>query len=87
MRAFYPPGHLHRLRGDGSNLIQDRKYHLSTFKNCFVGKEFVEWLVTRGEAPTRPDAVEIGKQLLETGVIAHGELQTNTPVLVAFACR
>ena len=63
-----------RLSGDGSNLIQDRRYHLTTFKNCFIGKEFVGWLVARGEAHTRADAVEIGKQMLDAGVFAHGEL-------------
>ena len=62
----------YRLRNDGSNLIKDRKYHLTTYKQAFVGREFVDWLISRGEASSRIEAVEIGKQLLDAGVFRHG---------------
>ena len=63
---------LYRLRGDGSNLIKDRKYHLATYKSAFVAREFVDWLISRGEASSRIEAVEIGRQLLDAGVFRHG---------------
>ena len=62
----------HRMRGDGSNLIRDRKYHLHSYHSCFVGQEFVDWLVKKGEAQNRKEATEIGMQLVDAGVIKHG---------------
>ena len=50
----------------------DRKYHLTTYKQCFVGKEFVDWLVSKGEASNREAAMELGTQLLDAGVFKHG---------------
>ena len=61
-----------RIRSDGSNLIKDRKYHLATYKQVFVAREFVDWLISRGEASSRVEAVEIGKQMVEAGVFRHG---------------
>lgn len=46
--------------------IEDRKYHLKTYKECFVGKEAVDYLVASGAAPTRQDAVELGRALQST---------------------
>ena len=62
-----------RIRGEGSTLVQDRKYHLHAFKQCFIGRDFVDWLIAKGEASTRGDAVELGKHLLDAGVFRHGE--------------
>lgn len=63
-----------RLRTDGSNLIQDRKYHLQTFKQCFIGREFIDWLITRGEVDTREEGVDLGRQFIEAGVFRHGKI-------------
>jgi hypothetical protein len=60
-----------RLRSDGSDLIKDRKYHLTTYKSAFVAQEFVDWLISRGETSSRIEAVDIGKQLLDAGVFRH----------------
>ena len=51
--------------------IQDRKYLLKTFKQCFVGSEAVDFLVKEGHAPTREDAVELGKALQAAGLFEH----------------
>ena len=67
-----PCCHGYRLRSDGSTLIQDRKYHLATYKQAFIGREFVDWLISRGEASSRLEALDIGKQLFEAGVFRHG---------------
>ena len=74
----------HRMRGDGSNLIRDRKYHLHSYHSCFVGQEFVDWLVKKGEAQNRKEATEIGMQLVDAGVIKHGMSLPLFPGLRAF---
>ena len=61
-----------RLR-DVAGFLADRKYHLSTYKRCFVGNEFVDWLVANGEVSEREEGVELGRQLLESGTIHHGQ--------------
>eukprot|EP00977_Amphora_coffeiformis_P014618 scaffold4133_cov146-Amphora_coffeaeformis.AAC.2 len=51
--------------------IQDRKYRLKTYKDCFVGKEAVDYLVNSGAAPNRLDAVELGRALQSTFLFEH----------------
>jgi Domain found in Dishevelled, Egl-10, and Pleckstrin (DEP) len=51
--------------------IEDRKYLLKTYKDCFVGKEAVDYLVKSGAAPSRQDAVELGKALQSTFLFEH----------------
>lgn len=51
--------------------IKDRRYRLQTYKQCFVGSEAVQWLVTSGTAETREDAVKLGLVLQEAGLIEH----------------
>lgn len=60
-----------RIKGENPDLLMDRKYHLTTYKQCFVGKEFVDWLVSKGEASNREAAMELGTQLLDAGVFKH----------------
>lgn len=43
--------------------VKDRKYRLQTYKECFVGSEAVDFLVSSGLAQSRTDAVEIGRTL------------------------
>ena len=61
-----------RLR-DVTGFLADRKYHLTTYKRCFVGNEFVDWLVANSEVSDREEGVELGRQLLESGTIRHGQ--------------
>ena len=77
LHSLVPSLSPHRLRSDGSNLIQDRRYHLSSFKQCFVGRELVDWLLARGEASSRPEATDLGRRLLEAGVFRHGKPTNN----------
>ena len=51
--------------------IEDRKYHLKTYKQCFVGQEAVDYLVKSGAAPNRQAAVELGKALQGTHLFEH----------------
>lgn len=56
-----------------AGFLADRKYHLTTYKRCFVGNELVDWLVANGEVNDREEGVELGRQLLESGTIHHGQ--------------
>ena len=51
--------------------IEDRKYHFKTYKQCFVGKEAVDYLVQSGAAANRQDAVELGRALQATYLFEH----------------
>ena len=51
--------------------IQDRKYHLKTYENCFVAQEAVSYLVECGAALTRNDAVELGFAMQLMNVFDH----------------
>lgn len=51
--------------------VRDRRYRLKTYKNCFVGREAVTWLVEKGIAHDRTDAVYIGQDLLQSGAFRH----------------
>lgn len=42
---------------------EDRKYHLTSYKDCFVGKDAVDFLMSSGSATTREDAVTLGLAL------------------------
>ncbi|XP_065182359.1 uncharacterized protein LOC135813068 [Sycon ciliatum] len=46
-----------------SDLIADRYYHLRLYKQCFVGRELVDWLCTTKEIE-RSEALEIGVKLI-----------------------
>lgn len=35
----------------------------------------MDWLITRGEANTREEAIKLGKDFLEAGVFRHGMLK------------
>jgi hypothetical protein len=43
--------------------IEDRKYRLTTYKDCFVGKEAVDFLISSGSANSREEAVTLGLAL------------------------
>ena len=51
--------------------IADRRYHLKTYEQCFVGKDAVTKLVKVGIASTRSDAVEQLNELSAAGLIQH----------------
>uniref|UniRef100_A0A8C6LGM2 Phosphatidylinositol 3,4,5-trisphosphate-dependent Rac exchanger 2 protein n=1 Tax=Nothobranchius furzeri TaxID=105023 RepID=A0A8C6LGM2_NOTFU len=53
------------------NLIKDRKRKLTTFPKCFLGNEFVSWLMEIGETGNPEEGVHLGQALLENGIIHH----------------
>lgn len=52
-------------------LVKDRKSLLRSYSNCFVGREFVDWMLQVREAESRDEAVEIGQRLLDAGALEH----------------
>jgi len=52
-------------------IIKDRKSLLRSYSSCFVGREFVDWLVQVKEVETRDEAVDIGQRLLDVGALEH----------------
>jgi len=48
--------------------VRDRTFRLKTYKQCFVGSEAVDYLVNSGQAPSREDAVELGRALQSSDV-------------------
>lgn len=51
--------------------IEDRRYKLKTYSDCFIGSEAVDWLVESGRAHDRPQAVAMGNLLVEAGYLHH----------------
>lgn len=51
--------------------VKDRRYHLKSYKNCFVGSDAVQFMVSSGLTSTEEDALLLGNLLLDAGYIAH----------------
>uniref|UniRef100_A0A2K6GYV1 Phosphatidylinositol-3,4,5-trisphosphate dependent Rac exchange factor 2 n=1 Tax=Propithecus coquereli TaxID=379532 RepID=A0A2K6GYV1_PROCO len=64
---------LYKMMCKQGNLIKDRKRKLTTFPKCFLGSEFVSWLLEIGEIHRPEEGVHLGQALLENGIIHHGD--------------
>ncbi|XP_010219925.1 PREDICTED: phosphatidylinositol 3,4,5-trisphosphate-dependent Rac exchanger 2 protein [Tinamus guttatus] len=62
---------LYKMMCKQGNLIKDRKRKLTTFPKCFLGREFVSWLLEIGEIHKSEEGVHLGQALLENGIIHH----------------
>uniref|UniRef100_A0A672KDM2 Phosphatidylinositol 3,4,5-trisphosphate-dependent Rac exchanger 2 protein n=1 Tax=Sinocyclocheilus grahami TaxID=75366 RepID=A0A672KDM2_SINGR len=62
---------LYNLMSKQGHLIKDRKRKLTTFPKCFLGSEFVSWLMEIGETNNPEEGVHLGQALLENGIIHH----------------
>jgi len=51
--------------------IRDRSSFLRTHPRCFVGKDAVQFLIDTKYAKDAEEAIQIGNQLIEAGVIEH----------------
>ncbi|CAG8443688.1 7242_t:CDS:2 [Scutellospora calospora] len=55
-----------------TGIVRDRRWHLLSYQNAFVGNEYVDWLLKKfHDIKTREDAVSYGNELLEKGVFEH----------------
>ncbi|TSR75303.1 DEP domain-containing mTOR-interacting protein [Bagarius yarrelli] len=60
-----------RLRLHEGKVIKDRRHHLRTYPNCFVGKELIDWLIEHKEASDRDVAIKIMQKLMDQSIIHH----------------
>nr|XP_014341611.1 PREDICTED: phosphatidylinositol 3,4,5-trisphosphate-dependent Rac exchanger 1 protein [Latimeria chalumnae] len=61
----------HMIMSKKGNLIKDRRKKFSTIPKCFLGNEFVSWLLETGEISKAEEGVNLGQALLENGIIHH----------------
>ena len=56
---------------EGGVEIKDRKHHFKTYKQCFLGNEFVKWLISKNYAKSAEEATNIGVQCVEQLLLIH----------------
>lgn len=49
----------------------DRRWRIRVYRNCFHGRQFVDWLIEVGLANDRVEAVKYGKRLVDGRVLRH----------------
>ncbi|KAG7253182.1 hypothetical protein CRUP_003171 [Coryphaenoides rupestris] len=57
-----------------NNLLQTREEEDGAYEQTLVASEFIDWLLQEGEIATREEAEQLGRRLLEHGIIQHGGL-------------
>eukprot|EP01100_Stratorugosa_tubuloviscum_P013639 TRINITY_DN6966_c0_g1_i1.p1 TRINITY_DN6966_c0_g1~~TRINITY_DN6966_c0_g1_i1.p1 ORF type:complete len:272 (+),score=105.10 TRINITY_DN6966_c0_g1_i1:63-878(+) len=64
---------LQRLLAKGmrQKLIKDRRYLLKNYPTCFVGSQFVEFILDNNEASTIEDSVKLGQFLMDNDLLHH----------------
>uniref|UniRef100_A0A087XZT9 DEP domain containing MTOR-interacting protein n=1 Tax=Poecilia formosa TaxID=48698 RepID=A0A087XZT9_POEFO len=60
-----------KLMNTENNLIQTREEEGMAFERALVASEFIDWLLQEAEMPTREEAEQLGRRLLEHGIIQH----------------
>ncbi|RXN28191.1 DEP domain-containing mTOR-interacting isoform X1 [Labeo rohita] len=60
-----------KLMNTENNLLQTREEEGVTYERTLVASEFIDWLLQGGEMPTREEAEQLGRRLLEHGIIQH----------------
>ncbi|XP_041942461.1 DEP domain-containing mTOR-interacting protein isoform X1 [Alosa pseudoharengus] len=60
-----------KLMSMENGLLQTREEEGVTFERSLVASEFVDWLLQEGETATREEAEQLGRRLLEHGIIQH----------------
>uniref|UniRef100_A0A8D0AMF2 Phosphatidylinositol 3,4,5-trisphosphate-dependent Rac exchanger 1 protein n=1 Tax=Sander lucioperca TaxID=283035 RepID=A0A8D0AMF2_SANLU len=61
----------HMMMTKSRHLIKDRRRKLSIVPKCFMGNEFVSWMIESGEISKPDEGVNLGQALLENGIIHH----------------
>ncbi|XP_040978960.1 DEP domain-containing mTOR-interacting protein isoform X1 [Aquila chrysaetos chrysaetos] len=60
-----------KLMSSDNTLLQAREEEGVKYERTFVASEFIDWLIQEGEATTRTEAEQLGRRLLEHGIIQH----------------
>eukprot|EP01111_Echinosteliopsis_oligospora_P011437 TRINITY_DN3780_c0_g1_i1.p1 TRINITY_DN3780_c0_g1~~TRINITY_DN3780_c0_g1_i1.p1 ORF type:complete len:127 (-),score=9.76 TRINITY_DN3780_c0_g1_i1:83-463(-) len=50
---------------------KDRTFHFHVYCNCFVGQEFVIWLINHHYVESKADAMMFGQYLVDHNIIYH----------------
>jgi Domain found in Dishevelled, Egl-10, and Pleckstrin (DEP) len=61
---------LQKLLQNKHGLVADRTYNTTTYQHCFIGSEFVDWLVDKHRFSV-DKAIDIGRQLFDVGAFHH----------------
>jgi hypothetical protein len=59
------------LLGPKGLRIKSHKSKLKVYKNCFTGKELIDWLMTNTKIKDRNTALAIGKMFITFGYVKH----------------
>ncbi|KAF2816176.1 uncharacterized protein BDZ99DRAFT_494049 [Mytilinidion resinicola] len=60
------------LQGEKGIPIVDRRWHFRLHYHCFIGFDFVSWILQNfKDIETRDEAVELGNQLMKKGLFQH----------------
>jgi hypothetical protein len=51
--------------------VRDRSYYFVTYESCFVGKDAVAWMLKTAVVDTIDGALDLGNQMLATGLLHH----------------
>lgn len=62
-----------RLMNAENSLLKTREEENAPYERTLVASEFIDWLLQEGEMATREEAEQLGRRLLEHGIIQHGE--------------
>ncbi|XP_075776296.1 DEP domain-containing mTOR-interacting protein isoform X2 [Pelodiscus sinensis] len=60
-----------KLMNSENTLLQAREEEEVKYERTFVASEFIEWLIQEGEVTARTEAEQLGRRLLEHGIIQH----------------
>ncbi|XP_074842830.1 DEP domain-containing mTOR-interacting protein isoform X1 [Carettochelys insculpta] len=60
-----------KLMNSENTLLQAREEEEVKYERTFVASDFIEWLIQEGEVTTRTEAEQLGRRLLEHGIIQH----------------
>jgi len=61
---------------------KNRKYHLKTYSNCFIGSEAVDWMVENLNV-SRATAIELGQKMINMNFFVH-VVEKDKPFLDEF---
>ncbi|NXQ35855.1 DPTOR protein, partial [Alaudala cheleensis] len=60
-----------RLVSVEESILKVREENSVKYQRTFLGSEMIDWLIQEGEVENRQEAVELGRALLEHGIIQH----------------
>uniref|UniRef100_A0A3Q3WRB8 DEP domain-containing protein n=1 Tax=Mola mola TaxID=94237 RepID=A0A3Q3WRB8_MOLML len=76
-----------KLMNTENSLLQTREEEGAAFERTLLASEFIEWLLQEGEMATKEEAEQLGRRLLEHGIIQHVTNKhhfTDGPLLYQF---